>query len=102
MTTLKQMRYDELLRIFPISLLKIACGLISVTRCAFFSNNFNWVPLRRNRAGWSGLKCYWLFRIKARSSVGAFLVLNCCQYVYHRDELQPHAQLCRILPSMTY
>ena len=29
--------------------------------------------------------------------MGASLVLSCCQHVNHWDELQPHAELCRIL-----
>jgi hypothetical protein len=34
--------------------------------------------------------------------VGAYLVLSSCKYIYHRDELQPHAQFCWILPSKLF
>lgn len=33
--------------------------------------------------------------------MGAPLVFSCCKHVYHRDELQSHAKLCWLLPSMT-
>jgi hypothetical protein len=56
-------------------------------------------PLFCDCIGWFGVKCCWLFCIKARPNVGASLVLNCCQYFNNGNEPQPHAQFCWILPG---
>lgn len=69
----------------------------------FFTSNYvDWVPLCCNCYRGSGVKCYWLFCVKACSYVGAHLVLSNCQCLYHRDELQPYAKFCWILPSTVF
>ncbi|KAL2529830.1 UDP-galactose transporter 2-like [Forsythia ovata] len=49
---------------------------------------------------WYGLQCDRPFSIKACPSLGTSLVLNCCQYVNHRDEFESHAKLSWILPNI--
>lgn len=88
------------------SLSNLSSFSICTTRSLIFSfihsHYIDRLPLCRYCSRRSCLQRFRLFCSQTRPSLGASLVLSYCQYLYHRDEPQPHAQFCWFLPSKCF